>query len=109
MKINFAIGLILACAFVVNAQSGRRQPNPPPAAPVPTPTPEPTPTPKTQVKEAEIFFYLGVDRSRSYNYYPMSYFDAVLHGCADVLGHDSSAQVDVSQQDLPRTEAIKKS
>src|SRR5262245_29254359 len=108
-KITLTIGLLVACAFLVQAQSGRRQAKPAPAAPVPTPTPEPTPAPKTQQKEAEIFFYVGVDRNRNFNYYPLSYYDAVLSGCAEVLRHDSSAQVDVTDHDLPRNEAIKKS
>jgi hypothetical protein len=107
IKTTLATCVLLACVFVLHAQSGRRKTTPPPAAPVPTPTPEPTPTPKTDNKDAEIIFYVGTDRNHSYNYYPSSYYDAVLSGCAEVLQH-SSADVDVTQRDLPRAEAIKK-
>jgi len=100
--------LLVLYVFVVEAQSGRRQTRPAPAAPIPTPTPEATPSPKTQQKEPEIIFYIGFDRNHTYNYYPSSYYDAVMIGCAEALRH-SSAGVDVSQNDLPRGEAIKKS
>jgi len=100
--------LVLACLFIIGAQSGRRQTKQAPAPPVPTPTPEPTPSPKAQQKEPEIIFYVGADRSRSYSFYPYSYYDAVLSGCAEALRHGSSASVDVTQNDLPRGEAIKK-
>ena len=100
--------LLLACMCVVEAQSGRRQTKPAPAAPIPSPTPEPTPSPKAQQKEPDIIFYIGADRNHTYNYYPYSYYDAVLNGCAEALRH-SSAGVDVSQNELPRSEAIKKS
>src|ERR1044072_4083884 len=93
---------------VRKSQSGRRQTRPAPAAPIPTPTPEATPSPKTQQKEPEIIFYIGFDRNHTYNYYPSSYYDAVMIGCAEAL-RNSSAGVDVSQNDLPRGEAIKKS
>jgi hypothetical protein len=100
--------LLLTCLIAIHAQSGRRQTKQAPAAPVPTPTPEPTPSPKAQQKEPEIIFYVGVDRNRSYSYYPFSYYDAVLSGCAEALRNGSSASVDVTQNDLPRGEAIKK-
>jgi len=101
--------LLLLSAFVVEAQSGRRQTKPPTAAPVPTPTPEATPSPKAQQKEPDIFFYIGVDRNHTYSYYPSSFYDAVLSGCAETLRNGSSAGIDVTQNDLPRGEAIKKS
>src|ERR1044072_9989831 len=79
--------LLVLYVFVVEAQSGRRQTRPAPAAPIPTPTPEATPSPKTQQKEPEIIFYIGFDRNHTYNYYPSSYYDAVLSGCAGALRH----------------------
>jgi hypothetical protein len=100
--------LLVLCVFVVEAQSGRRQTKPAPAAPVPTPTPEPTPPPKSQQKEPDIIFFIGVDRNQAYSYYPSTYYDAVLSGCAEALRH-SSAGVDVSRNELSRGEAIKKS
>jgi hypothetical protein len=100
--------LLVLCVFVVEAQSGRRKTTPEPAAPVPTPTPEPTPPPKSQQKEPDIIFFIGVDRNQTYSYYPSTYYDAVLSGCAEALRH-SSAGVDVSRNELPRGEAIKKS
>jgi hypothetical protein len=107
-RITIIFLLLVLSVFVVEAQSGRRQTRPAPAAPIPTPTPEATPSPKTQQKEPEIIFYIGFDRNHTYGYYPSSYYDAVMIGCAEALRH-SSAGVDVSQNDLPRGEAIKKS
>ena len=107
-RITIIFLLLVLSVFVVEAQSGRRQTKPAPAAPIPTPTPEATPTPKTQQKEPEIIFFIGVDRNHTYSYYPSSYDDAVLSGCAEALRH-SSAGVDISRNDLPRGEAIKKS
>lgn len=102
------VGLTLfACSIVANAQSGRRKTNPPPAAPIPTPTPEPTPTPRDEQKEPELIFLVGADQNQTYEFYPNSFYDAVVRGCADVLGN-SSAVVDASNRDLPRGEAIKK-
>jgi hypothetical protein len=102
------VGLTLfACSIVANAQSGRRKIDPPPAAPIPTPTPEPTPTSRDEQQEPEIIFLVGADQNRSYESYPISFYDAVVRGCADVL-RNSSAAVDASNRDLPRGEAIKK-
>jgi hypothetical protein len=101
------IAVLLVCALSVQAQSGRRQVKPPPAAPVPTPTPEATPVPKKQVKN-ELLFSLGADRDSSYASLPFSYYDAVLQGCASRLRAGSSADVDVSDHDVNRGEAIKK-
>jgi hypothetical protein len=99
---------ILACVLNVQAQSGRRQSKVQPAAPIPTPTPEPTPKPKAEEKEPELIFLVGADRNSTYDYYPYTFYDAVVRGCADVLRRGSSAAVDVSDRDLPRGEAIKK-
>ena len=99
--------LFVLSAGVTNAQSGRRQKTPEPAAPIPTPTPEPTPTPKSEQKEPEIFILVGADRNRSYDYYPSTFYDAALQGCAEAL-RNSSAGVDVTYGDLPRGEAIKR-
>src|ERR1044071_5757075 len=101
------IAVLLVCAVTVQAQSGRRQVKPPPAAPVPTPTPEATPVPKKEVKN-ELVFSLGADRDSSYASLPFTYYDAVLQGCASRLRAGSSADVDVSDHDVNRGEAIKK-
>jgi hypothetical protein len=101
------IAVLLVCALAVQAQSGRRQVKPPPAAPVPSPTPEPTPIPKKQVKN-ELVFFVGADRDSSYASLPFTYYDAVLQGCASRLRAGSSADVDVSDHDVNRGEAIKK-
>jgi hypothetical protein len=105
---RFATVLLLAlCALPVQAQSGRRQVKPPPVAPVPTPTPEATPIPKKAVKN-ELVFSLGADRDSSYASLPFTYYDAVLQGCAARIRAGSSADVDVSDHDVNRGEAIKK-
>lgn len=100
--------LIVFCAVSVQAQSGRRQTKPTPAAPIPTPTPEPTPVPKKEDKEPQILFFVRPDRFSSYQGFPITFYDAVLRGCADRLRAASSATVDVSDHDLSRGEAIKK-
>lgn len=99
--------VVLLCVMTVNAQSGRRKTAPPPAAPVPTPTPEPTPVAKKENKEASLFFLVGADRSATMTI-PFTYYSAVVRGCADRLRKGSSAEVDVSERDLGRGDAIKK-
>ena len=100
--------LLVLCALSVQAQSGRRQVKPPPVAPIPSPTPEATPTPKKEAKKNELLFFVGTDRSGSYSTLPFSYYDAVLRGCASRLQAGTSADVDVSDHDVNRGEAIKK-
>lgn len=105
---RFALLLLLALfAFPVHAQSGRRQVKPPPVAPVPTPTPEATPIPKKEVKN-ELIFVLATDRNSNYPSVPLGYHNAALRGCASRLRSGSSADVDVSDNDINRSEAIKK-
>lgn len=101
------VGLLLVLSAAgANAQSGRRQKTPEPAAPIPTPTPEPTPPPKREQKEPEIMFLVGADRNRTYEYYPETFYDVVVQGCAEALSN-SSAGVDASNRDFPRGEAIR--
>lgn len=108
MTYRLTITLLIAlCAVSVQAQSGRRQTKPAPAAPIPTPTPEPTPIPKKEEKE-ELLFFIGANRYSSYQSYPLSYYDAVLRGCAERLRARSSASVEVTDKDFTRGEAIKK-
>src|SRR5689334_21683855 len=103
----FYVALLALCAMAGYAQSGRKQPKAPPAAPVPTPTPEPTPEPKKDDKKSELSFIIGADRF-SMDSYPLSYFDAVMSGCASRLRNNSSASVTVAQEDMSRGAAIKK-
>jgi len=100
--------LIALCALGVQAQSGRRQTKPTSAAPVPTPTPEPTPTPKKTEKELDLSFFVGVSRHDSSFGLPLTYYDAVLRGCADRLHAGSSVSVDTTDRDFNRSDAIKK-
>jgi hypothetical protein len=99
--------LVAVCA-IAQAQSGRRQPKTVPAAPVPTPTPEPTPEPKKQDTDSDLGFIIAADRYTNMNSYPWSYFDAVMVGCAGRLRSGSSASVDIAQQDMNRSDAIKR-
>jgi hypothetical protein len=99
---------VLSGVSSVRAQSGRRHVKPEPAAPVPTPTPEPTPTPKKEERELDLLFFIGADRNDFSANFPFTYYDAVIHGCADRLRAGSSAGVDISDQSLSRGEAIKK-
>jgi hypothetical protein len=103
------IAVVLSlCVLTVQAQSGRRHTKPEPAAPVPTPTPEPTPTPKKEEKKSELLLLIGADRSDSFATFPLSYYDAVVRGCADRLRAGSSASIEVSDRSLSRGEAIKR-
>ena len=99
--------VLAVCAVAVQAQSGRKKIIPPPAAPVPTPTPEPTPEPKPQ-KESELGFIIASDSFGTYETLPLTYYDAVMRGCADRLRSGSSAHVTVAQGNMNRGEAIKK-
>jgi hypothetical protein len=106
--VGVVLALVAFCAIAAQAQSGRRQPRTAPAAPVPTPTPEPTPEPKKQDKDSDLGFIIAADRYTNMNSYPWSYFDAVMVGCAGRLRSGSSATVDIAQQDMNRSDAIKK-
>ena len=97
--------LIILCAFSVHAQSGRRQSKAPQVAPVPTPTPEPTPKPKEETK-TDTGFIVGIDRSDSFSYYPLSFYTTVLNACADRLKKGASAKVTTSEH-MNRGEAIR--
>jgi hypothetical protein len=48
------------------------------------------------------------DRGASFARYPLTYVEAAARGCADRLRKDSSANVDVSQREMSRGEAIEK-
>src|SRR6185503_14369183 len=102
------LALCVLTGLTVLAQSGRKRVTPEPAAPVPTPTPEPTPTPRKEEKESDRLFFIGADRNNFSANFPFTYYDAVVHGCADRLRSGSSAGVDVSDQSLSRGEAIRK-
>jgi len=105
--------LLFICLAIVGvgttrSQSGRRQNKTPELAPVPTPTPEPTPQPKAKAKQSEYGFLIGADRSSTYMNFYGSDYDAVLLGCSERLRDGSAAFVDVSRQDMNRSDAIKK-
>jgi hypothetical protein len=103
----FCLIVLAVCAVAVQAQSGRKKITPPPAAPVPTPTPEPAPAPKPE-QENELGFIIGSDSFGTYEALPLTYYDAVMRGCADRLRSSSSAHVTVAQENMNRGEAIKK-
>jgi hypothetical protein len=104
----FCLAVLAVCAIAVQAQSGRRKITPPPAAPVPTPTPEPTPEPKPAEKESELGFIIGSDSFGTYETLPLTYYEAVMVGCADRLRSSSSAHVTIARENMNRGEAIKK-
>jgi hypothetical protein len=96
------------CSLVAYGQSGRRQAKPPAAAPVPTPTPEPTPEPKAQKDENQISFIIAIGDRGTFVRYPLTYPEAAARGCAEHLRKRSSANVDLSQREMTRGEAIAK-
>jgi hypothetical protein len=103
----FCLAVLAVCAIAVQAQSGRKKITPPPAAPVPTPTPEPTPEPKPE-KENDLGFIIGSDNFGTYETLPLTYYEAVMVGCADRLRTGSSAHVSIARENMNRGEAIKK-
>lgn len=102
-----AVLCLLIIAVSVQAQSGRRHVKPPPAAPVPTPTPEPSPPPKKET-EAELVFLVASERNTVDIAIPFHYYDIARRACADRLRARSSADVETSQRDVSRGEAIQK-
>jgi len=104
----FCLVVLAVCAVAVQAQSGRRKITPPPAAPVPTPTPEPTPAPTPEKKESELGFIIGSDSFGTYETLPLTYYEAVMVGCADRLRTGSSAHVSIARENMSRGDAIKK-
>ena len=107
-KTCLALLIFALCALSVQAQSGRRHTKPVPAAPVPTPTPEPTPTPKKEQEEEKLIFLVGVDRDSAHPSIPLYFHSMAQRGCADRLRSRSSAEVDVAQRDMNRSDAIQK-
>jgi hypothetical protein len=104
----FCLAVLAVCAVMVQAQSGRKKITPPPAAPVPTPTPEPTPEPKPEKQENELGFIIGSDSFGTYETLPLTYYEAVMVGCADRLRTGSSGHVSIARENMSRGEAIKK-
>ena len=104
----FCLAVLAVCAVAVQAQSGRRKITPPPAAPIPTPTPEPTPEPKPEKQENELGFVIGSDSFGTHEVLPLTYYEAVMLGCADRLRSGSSAHVSVARENMSRGDAIKK-
>ena len=109
-RIVFGVSLALlvaTCSLLAFAQSGRRQAKPPAAAPVPTPTPEPTPEPKPKHDENQVAFMVALgDRATNYSRYAYTYVEAAARGCAERLRKGASANVDVSDREMSRGEAI---
>ena len=98
---------LLFIAVSVQAQSGRRQVKPPPPAPVPTPTPEPSPVAKKK-EEAELVFLVASERNSVHINIPLYYYDVARRACGDRLRSRSTADVDISERDVTRGEAIQK-
>ncbi len=111
-RIAFGVSLALLvtmCSLFAFGQSGRKQAKPPAVAPVPSPTPEPTPEPKPKhdANKPSILVAVG-DRGTNYSNYPYTYVEAAAMGCAERLRKGSDANVDVSQHEISRGEAIAK-
>ncbi|HET9524560.1 MAG TPA: hypothetical protein VFO99_00240 [Pyrinomonadaceae bacterium] len=101
--------LVALCFVAANAQSGRRQAKPPAVAPVPTPTPEATPVPTPKRDENAVNFLVATgDRGANMSWIPLSFHDAATLGCADQLRKRTALDVDMSQRELTRGEAIAK-
>jgi hypothetical protein len=99
--------IVAGCAISAQGQSGRRQQKAPAVAPVPTPTPEPTPEPKEK-KKSDLGFLIAASKFNTYESYPWAYYTAAMYGCAEKLRTGSSADVNVVENDMNRSEAIKK-
>ena len=108
---GFAAVFVLSCASTDMAQSGRRaRKSPPPAAEA---APEPTPTPKASPASSEkpkprFTFLVGLDRHDAFANIPLYAYDGVLRSLVDRLDDSPVVQVNGTQSDMSRGDAVQK-
>jgi hypothetical protein len=107
LALTAALALATLYAGTAAAQSGRRLPK---SAPTPVPSPQPLPVenkPAEKPKPA-LRFIVGIEQRGVYAATPSYLFDSVLRACAGRLDDAPLVEVDVSQRDMSRGEAIKR-
>jgi len=105
----FAIVFVLSCASTGLAQSGRRVRKSDPV-PVATPEPEPSPTPSAAREKLKprFTFLVGVDRRDAFANIPLYAYDGVLRNVVDRLDDSPAVQVNGSQSEMSRGDAVQK-
>ncbi len=103
---GIVVSLLLICASIAVAQSGRRA-TPKAPSPVPTPTPEPTPIPsKPADTKPEFRFIVAIDKTGDFSRIPLNAFSGVIRNCADRLNDSRKVKADVSTRDMSRSDAV---
>jgi len=100
-------GLLVICALIVVAQSGRRAPK---SAPIPAPTPEssPTPTAKKSLEKPALPLIVGIDPNDSFSNIPLYFTGSVLQSCVERLRDEPAVSVEVASRDMSRGDAVKR-
>jgi hypothetical protein len=103
------VTVLLTCALVVAAQSGRRV-RKSESAPVPIPTPEVTPTPTAMAERPRpaFTFIVGLDRYSDFSTISLNVYSGVLRSCVDRLDDSASVVAEMSTNDMSRGDAIRK-
>ena len=102
------VGLILLCALVGLAQSGRRVKKSTPLPPVPTPEASPTPTPRKTPDQPAIPILVGANTFDTYGNIPSYFTETVVKSCAEGLQQRSAVRAEVSSRDMTRGDAVKR-
>ena len=99
--------LLVVCASLAVAQSGRRGTKPPPIV---NPTPEATPTPARQAdkEKPELTLIVGIDKNNSFSGTASFYYDTVLRACVERLDDVRTVKVEVAQRDMGRGDAVRR-
>ena len=107
MELVTVPGLLVICALLVMAQSGRHAPK---SAPIPAPTPEssPTPTAKKSPEKPALPLIVGIDTHDSFSNIPLYFSDSVLQSCVERLRDETAVSVEVASRDMSRGDALKR-
>ena len=104
----FSAALLVCCALVIVAQSGRQVKKSTPLPPVPTPEPEATPKPIPESPQPTLTFIVGLDRYADFSRVSLSAYSGVLRNCADRLNDSSAVKAQLASSDLSRGDAVSK-
>jgi hypothetical protein len=106
---GFAVVLVLSYVSTSLAQSGRRvrKSDPVPVAP-PEPEPSPTPGAAREKLKPRFTFLVGVDRHGGFANIPLYAYDSVLGNVVARLDDSPAVQVNGSQSDMNRSDAVQK-
>jgi len=109
LVVSMAVAVLLSCASVDLAQSGRkvRTSTPAPVS-VPEATPAPTPAAPSVKPKPRLTFLVGLDRYDSFANIPLYAYESVLRNLTDRLADSPSVRVDAARTDMGRSDAIQK-